>query len=741
MMARYPIGTFDQWELPDTRRFGSTPIGFVSVIFPIGTGLVLDLRLCGAVGSGMAKRAWGAAVALTLAACGSSSENSQTAPSDRAGNVALSGAVHKGPFVLGSTVNISAIDDDGTPGGQQFSTSTTSDAGDFAVSFDYRGRIALEATGYYYNEATGLLANGSLTLRAFADIARDGEQRAYINIITHLSSERVKRLLASGTDLSAAVVQAEGELRTALGLVATPDKSGIEMNLLGGDDLGNAYSYAVSTLFAQAAFSKAGVDGPVDANLQEAINAFALDLSDDGAVAASRTAPLTTAQGTLRPFWVEALLSRRLAEIGSAASVPNLDRVIDSDADGVVNDDDNCPLTANPAQDELERSLCDYSLSFEPLLGPSEAEGGQGSLLSADFSGEGITDVLYVTPSDGAWLLEGLAAGGFAPKRQVSIGPIGGHALAAVDINADGRADVVEYSGNDGPPWLAHVQNEGTAFGAGTNMWPSAGLPDHLEQCLLVPNEPWRVWGDLDGDQQADVLFHAGDSCVVAMFVDPDGALNRPRLVADRNSVSGLPNFRGVTLGVPAIADMNLDGYVDVVLGENDHFSIPPDRHDVSVYLGDASGSFTQAVPFEVPQEILQAAPVVVDIDQDGDPDALVRVRADDGGTTLVAFRGDGGGGFVEALPVKHSLTDLGTVGVADLNGDGVTDLAGPALGILFGSSGGFVDGGSLAFDVPGVTYDARLPIQRGQRQCLLGDYLWKTTLGRREAGLVTLCL
>jgi hypothetical protein len=41
---------------------------------------------------------------------------------------------------------------------------------------------------------------------------------------------------------------------------------------------------------------------------------------------------------------------------------------------------------------------------------------------------------------------------------------------------------------------------------------------------------------------------------------------------------------------------------------------------------------------------------------------------------------------------------------------------------MLFGSPGGFVDGGSLAFDVPGVTYDARLPIRRGQRQCLFGD-------------------
>jgi len=101
--------------------------------------------------------------------------------------VQLSGAIQKGPFVLGSTVNVSPLDSQGNPTGQLYSTKTTSDLGEFSVEFNATGLVSLEGNGFYYNEATGALSMAPITLRAFYDIQGGGAQRAYINMVTHLT--------------------------------------------------------------------------------------------------------------------------------------------------------------------------------------------------------------------------------------------------------------------------------------------------------------------------------------------------------------------------------------------------------------------------------------------------------------------------------------------------------------------------------------------------------------------------
>jgi len=55
------------------------------------------------------------------------------------GPTILRGAIQKGPFVLGSSVTLAAIDSNGASTGQIFSTQTTTDLGDFGVTFAYRG--------------------------------------------------------------------------------------------------------------------------------------------------------------------------------------------------------------------------------------------------------------------------------------------------------------------------------------------------------------------------------------------------------------------------------------------------------------------------------------------------------------------------------------------------------------------------------------------------------------------------
>ncbi len=202
--------------------------------------------------------------------------------------------MQKGPFVLGSSIAISVLDASGNPTGAVFDTQTTSDKGEFALTLTASGPLSLEGSGFYYNEATGQLSTGNLTLRAMYVAASGETQSAFINVITHLTYGRVKKLITSGKSFDDATLQAENELRTALAITPPsfdPGGRGIGMNELGGDSDANAYLFAVSAVLAQAGAAQ----GTPDAALQQLINAMAISLEDDGTLDATSTASI--AQG------------------------------------------------------------------------------------------------------------------------------------------------------------------------------------------------------------------------------------------------------------------------------------------------------------------------------------------------------------------------------------------------------------------------------------------------------------
>jgi hypothetical protein len=87
--------------------------------------------------------------ALILVSCG-------TACSDPAGPgdspdpdpVTVSGAVQKGPFILGAQVQLNLLDSLGNPTGTVFNTTTTSDKGEFSVNVS-PSVVDLVTNGFY----------------------------------------------------------------------------------------------------------------------------------------------------------------------------------------------------------------------------------------------------------------------------------------------------------------------------------------------------------------------------------------------------------------------------------------------------------------------------------------------------------------------------------------------------------------------------------------------------------------
>lgn len=266
----------------------------------------------------------------------------------------LLGAVAKGPFLIGSSIEAADLDENLSPTGSTFSTQTLTDLGEFELAVETGGRLSIEAVGFYYNEVTGELSGSSLTLRAFYEANAEGEQPAFVNVVTHLAYGRVQELYGDGVGFTSAVSQAEDELLAALGVGIAgfdPGEDGTAMNLLGGDTDANAYLFAVATVLAQAAVTRAGgVDGPVDANLQEIINTISDDIRMLGQISPPLRDELLQAQRDVDPAAVMAAFAQRLLELRSAAEVPDLDRILDSDLDGIVNRDDNCPFVENADQ-------------------------------------------------------------------------------------------------------------------------------------------------------------------------------------------------------------------------------------------------------------------------------------------------------------------------------------------------------------------------------------------------------
>ncbi len=265
------------------------------------------------------------------------------------GSIQLSGAVQKGPFVVGSAVQVSLLDASLNPTGQVFNTNTNNDLGEFSIAFDATGPVSLQGSGYYYNEVTGLLSASTLALNAFFVPEGNGQQKAYINMITHLTTNRIKALVAGGKPFADAVAQAESELHAALAITGpgySPDVSAIGMNVAGGDNDDNAYLLAVSSVLITVAAAR---QGAVESNIQEVLNRTAIDLAG-AAITTAFKQEVTTALLAVDVGAISRRLAARLRATGSDATVPDMNRVLDQDRDGIVNATDNCPLAPNADQ-------------------------------------------------------------------------------------------------------------------------------------------------------------------------------------------------------------------------------------------------------------------------------------------------------------------------------------------------------------------------------------------------------
>lgn len=243
-------------------------------------------------------------------------------------------------------------------------------------------------------------------------------------------------------------------------------------------------------------------------------------------------------------------------------------------------------------------------------------------------------------------------AEGYSTERHVDIPNVGGYKSSAADLNSDGKTDIIIVNGGD-----ASAEDIARSGAAGANIY----------------------WGGTTG---------------------PIAGPGPTRFDTSRTQVLPEPQ-----LGAINVADLNRDGYLDIVLGNFDVTG-----NDIAIYYGSDKGYGKNGRRTLHTPTGRQVACLIVDSDKDGWLDI---VATDYEADRIFVYRG-GPGGFSESravvidypAPIDAEAADLNRDGWLDLiTGsyiDNVADRSDMGLSIFWGGPGGWVQSNSLW--LPGMT-------------------------------------
>lgn len=231
----------------------------------------------------------------------------------------LSGLVQKGPFINGTHILISDIDNALNQTGKTFSTQISGQNGSFALNnlSLTSNLIKIVASGYYFNENKGVISDGPLTLQAISDVNQ--ANTVNVNILTHLEKERVEYLFNQGLTLLEAKQQAQSEIRNFFGLntSATGNSENLDISQ-GGNE--NALLLAISVLLQ--GYRSTG-------ELSELLSSISSDLKDDGVVSKPEIkVQIAKSMNLISLREVRRNLEKRYIDINQTAVIPNFEQYI-----------------------------------------------------------------------------------------------------------------------------------------------------------------------------------------------------------------------------------------------------------------------------------------------------------------------------------------------------------------------------------------------------------------------------
>lgn len=239
----------------------------------------------------------------------------------------LEGKVEKGPFTQGSTVTIRELNKDLLPTGKTFETEIINNKGEFkleaAVEF-VSPYVQIACDGYFFNEIYGELSDSQIRLESIVDISN--KRSININILTHLSKDRVIRLMKEGDSYKDATSKARKDLLTSFGLQKYKDTEFENWSISSGEKNSGALIVISSILLKDRD----------EAELTEHIAKLKETFTNEGKFPESVIKSFRDDSYKLDLNRISSNIVERYEDLGETVTVPNLNYYIDWDEDGIA---------------------------------------------------------------------------------------------------------------------------------------------------------------------------------------------------------------------------------------------------------------------------------------------------------------------------------------------------------------------------------------------------------------------
>lgn len=331
----------------------------------------------------------------------------------------------------------------------------------------------------------------------------------------------------------------------------------------------------------------------------------------------------------------------------------------------------------------------------------SSGGGAPLGIVAVDINGDGLVDLVvinyfpcYGCSGDGlVEVLLGSGNGSFYSRTTYDSNGVGPSSIAVADMNGDGKLDIVVA--NCAPSWSSTCGDGNGAVAVLLGKGDGTFGPAATYDSGITPGGPGLALADLNHDGKVDVVVNS--SCIYDEKCGPAeiGVLLGNGDGTLRPGVSYA--LAGGGANAIAVADLNGDGNPDVLVSGCGSSNCFGQNGLVSVLLGNGDGTVGTATGYDAGERLADGI-AVADVTGDGKLDLLVVDAID---ASIGVLPGNGNGTFQPPLlfPTVAGSDISYSVAVADFNGDGKPDLAVTSLGKTSGLVSVLMNSGTFTYD------------------------------------------